>query len=150
MTGEELKTKRKLQGWTQSHLAQKIGVSKGTIINYEKGKKIPESKSKILQEVFVGRAVRNYTPSPKRNELKEDSKGYNKPKKAPSQPLLDQVLSKFHPVEIVAYLDRHRDLYFNLEEFKLLTKNIVDTNDLEQLKEDIRTIRKKLDANHKG
>lgn len=150
MTAEELKTKRKLQGWTQSQLAQKIGVSKGTIINYEKGKKIPESKNKILQEVFIDHGPRNYALNEKLNVLNEELKTYAKTDDNPSNYVLEQILSKFHPVEIVAYLDRNRALFFNLDEFRLFAKNVVGTNEIEQLKEEIQAIKKRLDQDKVG
>lgn len=144
MTGKDLKAKRKSKGWTQSLLAQKIGVSKGTVINYEKGKKIPESKNKILQEVFVGHVPQNYELNEKLNVLNEELRTYAKEDKNPSNYILEEILSKFHPVEIVAYLDRNRELFFNLEEFRLLAKNIVGTSEIEQLKEDIQNIKNRL------
>jgi len=145
MRGEELKAKRKSQGWTQSQLAQKIGVSKGTIINYEKGKKIPESKNKILHEVFVGILPKNYGLNEKLNILNEEFKVYARDEKNPSSYILDEILSKFHPVEIVAYLDKNREQFFNLEEFRLLAKNIVGMGEIAQLKEEVQAIKERLD-----
>lgn len=145
MTGEELKAKRKAQGWTQSQLAQRIGVSKGTVINYEKGKKIPESKNKILQEVFTGDILPTYTLNEKLNVLNEELKTYAKVNKNPSNYILEEILSKFHPVEIIEYLDRHREVFFKYEEFRLLSKNMVGTSDIELIKEEIQKIKKRLD-----
>jgi len=47
-----IKEKRKTLGITQEQLAKLIGVSKRTIINYEKGEKIPDTKSEILHKVL--------------------------------------------------------------------------------------------------
>jgi len=147
MTGEDLKAKRKSQGWTQSQLAQRIGVSKGTVINYEKGKKIPESKNKILQEVFTKNSPQVYALNDKLNVLNEELRTYARVDKNPSNYILEEILSKFHPIEIVAYLDRHRELFFNLEEFRLLSKNMAGTSEIEQLREEIQDIKKRLDKN---
>jgi len=132
MTGEDLKAKRKSQGWTQSQLAQRIGVSKGTVINYEKGKKIPPQV---------------YALNDKLNVLNEELRTYARVDKNPSNYILEEILSKFHPIEIVAYLDRHRELFFNLEEFRLLSKNMAGTSEIEQLREEIQDIKKRLDKN---
>ncbi len=74
MIGEELKANRKLKGWTQLELAQRIGVSKNTVINYEKGKTIPESKNKILENVFYPSTDKNYPLVDKLNILSLDLK----------------------------------------------------------------------------
>ncbi len=145
MTGKDLKAKRKAKGWTQSQLAQRIGVSKGTVINYEKGKKIPESKNKILVEVFTNDTAEVYALKDKLNVLNEELRTYTRANKYPSIQLIDEIMSKFHPVEIVDYLDRHRVIYFKLEEFRLLVKNMVGTNEMEQLKEEVKKIKKRLD-----
>ena len=45
MTGEEIKNNREKLGYTQEKLAELLGVSRQTIINYENGKVIPENKN---------------------------------------------------------------------------------------------------------
>lgn len=52
MRAEEIKKKRKELGLTQDELGKLIGVSKNTILNYEKGKVIPDSKITILDTVL--------------------------------------------------------------------------------------------------
>ncbi len=52
MDGIEIKKKREELGLTQKELADLIGASRETIINYEKGKPIPRSKSEILHKVL--------------------------------------------------------------------------------------------------
>lgn len=52
MTGEEIKRFRKSKGLTQEQLAKIIGVSKRTILNYEKGEMIPKTKINILKEII--------------------------------------------------------------------------------------------------
>lgn len=52
MSGEDIKKKRKELGLTQEELARLIGVSKNTILNYEKGRVIPDSKISILDFVL--------------------------------------------------------------------------------------------------
>ena len=48
MTANDVKELRELLGLTQDELANKIGVTRNTIINYEKGGVIPASKEKLL------------------------------------------------------------------------------------------------------
>lgn len=48
---------RKDLGLTQEKFAQRLGIGRRTIINYEQGGKIPESKQKLIKMVLDG-----YTP----------------------------------------------------------------------------------------
>lgn len=59
MDGLEIKQKREKLGLTQKELADLIGASRETIINYEKGKPIPRSKSEILHKVLETDALNN-------------------------------------------------------------------------------------------
>lgn len=52
MNSIELKEKRLKLGLTQEELAEKLGVSARTIINYEQGGVIPKSKNALFQAVF--------------------------------------------------------------------------------------------------
>lgn len=52
MDGLEIKKRRELLGLTQKELGDLIGSSRETIINYEKGRPIPNSKSEILNKVL--------------------------------------------------------------------------------------------------
>lgn len=52
ISGLEIKQSREKLGLTQKELADLIGSSRETIINYEKGKPIPKSKSEILHRVL--------------------------------------------------------------------------------------------------
>lgn len=53
MNGLQIKENREKQGLTQEGLAKLIGVSKNTILNYEKGKVIPESKNELLEKILL-------------------------------------------------------------------------------------------------
>jgi DNA-binding XRE family transcriptional regulator len=55
ITGEDIKKFREENGLTQSYLAKKIGVHKNTIINYEKGHVIPDSKQEQLAALIFGK-----------------------------------------------------------------------------------------------
>lgn len=145
MIGEELKANRKLKGWTQLELAQRIGVSKNTVINYEKGKTIPESKNKILESVFYPNTDENYSLVDKLNVLSPDLKRMAEAEDSPSQFILEQVLTKFHPAEVIDYLDSNREVYLTLEEFRLLAKSIVGISEIQSLKEEIKKINQRLD-----
>lgn len=57
MDALEIKQRREQLGLTQKELAELIGVSRETIINYEKGKPIPKSKSEILHKVLEPESV---------------------------------------------------------------------------------------------
>jgi len=59
MEGLEIRQKREQLGLTQKELGDLIGASRETIINYEKGKPIPKSKSEILNKVLSTDAVLN-------------------------------------------------------------------------------------------
>ena len=59
MEGLEIKQKREQLGLTQKELGDLIGASRETIINYEKGRPIPKSKSEILNKVLEPSAVYN-------------------------------------------------------------------------------------------
>lgn len=52
MIYKDLKEKRKKANLTQEELAERLGVDRRTIINYEKGNIIPESKVKLLHFIF--------------------------------------------------------------------------------------------------
>lgn len=52
MNALQVKENRKRMGLTQEELGLKLGVSKRTIINYEQGTLIPESKEKLLHIIF--------------------------------------------------------------------------------------------------
>jgi len=52
MEGLDIKKRRDELGLTQKELGDLIGASRETIINYEKGKPIPRSKSEILNKVL--------------------------------------------------------------------------------------------------
>ncbi len=52
MEAEEIKRRRKELGYTQETLAKRLGVSLRTVVNYENGAKIPESKYVLLHEML--------------------------------------------------------------------------------------------------
>lgn len=52
MNAKDLINNRKKSKLTQKQLAEKLGVDRRTIINYEKGELIPESKVKLLHFIF--------------------------------------------------------------------------------------------------
>lgn len=57
MDGLEIKKRREQLGLTQKELADLVGASRETIINYEKGRPIPRSKSEILNKVLLQESV---------------------------------------------------------------------------------------------
>ncbi len=142
MTGEQLKLKRKQKGWTQAQLGARIGVSKNTVGNYEKGGIIPDSKKDILKSVFlVNVEIRNPLQS-KEGIISDQLLATAKKKVNPERYILEVVLSKFQPIEITQYLDEKRDRFDNLEEFQILLKNFSRQDDIDDIKQEIATIRK--------
>lgn len=59
MRGEDIKKKRNELNLTQEELARILGVTKRTIINYEKGGVIPDSRSEILHSFINGDNIGN-------------------------------------------------------------------------------------------
>jgi hypothetical protein len=59
MEGLQIKQRREELGLTQKELGDLIGASRETIINYEKGRPIPKSKSEILHKVLEPAAAYN-------------------------------------------------------------------------------------------
>lgn len=47
-----IKELRKERGYSQAELAKKLGVSRQTIVNYEKGEVIPESKKELMYNIL--------------------------------------------------------------------------------------------------
>ena len=76
MDGLEIKQRREELGLTQKELADLIGASRETIINYERGKPIPKSKSEILNKVLEPGAV--YHKSVKSEQVKISDNFENK------------------------------------------------------------------------
>ncbi len=73
-TGNYIKDKRKLKGWSQEELAEKVGVSPRTIGTWESGKgsikpdnalNLAECLGISLQELFYGRDLDNIDPKEK-------------------------------------------------------------------------------------
>ncbi len=143
MTGKELREKRKTLGFTQPELAQRIGVSKGTIINYEKeNTSIPDSKKKLLDIIFGEEAERKYKIQ-SILELLNPSIGKNAEKMPePREYVIQLLLDRIHPTEIIDFIQRHKEDYFKLEEFKMLSKNVLGFDEIELLKHEITQIKK--------
>ena len=57
ISGLEIRQNREKLGLTQKELADLIGASRETIINYEKGRPIPKSKSEILHKVLEPQGI---------------------------------------------------------------------------------------------
>ena len=60
MNGKEIKKIRKNLGLTQKQLAEYLGVHYLTVLNYEKGKTIPQSKGVILQTLAKKHNIKDF------------------------------------------------------------------------------------------
>lgn len=68
MSDLDVKKIRKDLGLTQQEFADKLGVSRNTILNYEKGETIPSSKSIILHTMLAESQIGDITNTIKRNK----------------------------------------------------------------------------------
>ena len=57
MSGDEIRKLRKAKGWTQQELADKVGVTKTTVLDWEKGRYFPEGKNVIALASALGISV---------------------------------------------------------------------------------------------
>ncbi|WP_281321986.1 helix-turn-helix transcriptional regulator [Flavobacterium aestivum] len=71
-----IKELRKKKGYSQTELAGKIGVSRQTIVNYEKGEVIPESKKELLYNILQSENVDFVNEE--REQYKPTTTGYGK------------------------------------------------------------------------
>lgn len=63
MNGLDIWKKRKELGLTQKQLAEKLGVSGNTVINWEKGSVIPKSKYPILEKILHNNVIVHRNPT---------------------------------------------------------------------------------------
>lgn len=94
---KELRTKN---GYSQADLAKKLGVSRQTIVNYEKGEVIPESKKDLLYNIL-------------HNDLKNDN----------------NVIDHFEPTSgyTKKIREKEEEITARLETVKLLKEKKLDT-----------------------
>lgn len=71
MNAKKIKEARKALGLSQQQLAEKLGVTRNTIINYEKGGVIPDSKIVLLKNLF-NRENAQYLTENKFTQIIED------------------------------------------------------------------------------
>lgn len=76
MTGLDIKRERKKNGWTQEKLAELLGVSKRTVINYENSQVIPKSKTALIHLVFKKESEKSENTTGDGYLLKEDQVSY--------------------------------------------------------------------------
>ncbi len=142
MTSEELKYKRKQLGLTQGDLARLLGVSKNTVFNWEKGKRIPDSKTDILERV-LSKNERTISFDANMSERERIQLLFNE---IESEVLLEEMLKKFHPVEIINFIHKNRDKFIHHEEFAMLMGNIERDLEIKSLKEQITKINARIDT----
>jgi len=75
MNGIEIKKRRRSLSLTQTDLAKLLGVTLGTIFNYENGSKIPDSKIILLQKILnskeqASESAKEETTSDSQNNIK--------------------------------------------------------------------------------
>jgi len=57
ITGDQVKAARKLVGWSQEDLAGHVGMSKSTIGNFEKGRRISVLESSMMRRALESAGV---------------------------------------------------------------------------------------------
>nr|WP_262713247.1 helix-turn-helix transcriptional regulator [Aquimarina algiphila] len=97
----DIKKERKNQGMTQQEFADLLGVTRKTIVNYESGGNIPESREKLFKYI-----LKTFNKKENSSSQKEDhyAKDLNKTDKA----LMSKVLEKFEHIgddEVALYVD---------------------------------------------
>ncbi|QYS89093.1 helix-turn-helix domain-containing protein [Flavobacterium davisii] len=109
MDGSILKENRKKYGLTQSDLGKLLGVAKRTIINYEKGEIIPDTKSELLHNIFSKLKAENSNSISKVNFEENEKNNFLKEK---IEMLSEQVnILKDSNKELKEQLKYYKDLF---------------------------------------
>jgi excisionase family DNA binding protein len=141
MTGKEFKKKRLALGLTQHEVSELLGVSRNTVYNYEHDKVIPASRLGFINTVF--------DKLQKEKLLSNESDGISSLesifRETESENLLEAVLQKFHPLEVVHHIHKNLEKYTELDEFIMLAKNVVNQQEIETLRKEIETLRIKFE-----
>lgn len=125
------------KGFSQSELAKRIGVSRQTIVNYEKGEVIPESKKELLYSILQGEKL---------NILHEEANIYHKK----GDKKLQQTIEKLEEVKKTIKLAKEKGELETENHFKYIAKllqeqiNLINTSNKETEEEE--EILKKLDG----
>jgi len=139
MTGEELRKRRIKLKLNQDEFGALIGISRNTVSNYERNKKIPASRMPALLSALE--RLENEIVS--ENQSKNQEKLQSLVKETESGHLLEAVLEKFHPLEVIRYIHNHFDQYLEYEEFFMLARNVVNMDEIAQMRKDIEELNEK-------
>ncbi len=141
MTGEELRNKRIEFGLSQKELSELLGISRNTVSNYERDSVIPASRLVIINAVFERLESENNT-----SEIAEDtSTAYNLKDETIPKEFLNEILNKFHPIEIINYIYDHLDQYMAQKEFVRLAKSVVNEHEISKMKASIEELKAKVE-----
>lgn len=118
-----IKELRKEKGFSQTDLAKRIGVSRQTIVNYEKGEVIPETKKELLYNIlqnkpvdFVNEEGEDYTPTMKSYVQKiEEIDEEIKIRKETIKILIDTDQDYSHEQKMIDLLKKQKNLYKSAE-----------------------------------
>lgn len=150
MTGKEFKRRRLMLGLTQHEIAEYLGVSRNTVYNYEHDKVIPSSRLTFINNIF-----KKLEEEDEFINADFDKNQANDPVESffmsvESENLLDAVLQRFHPLEIIQHVNKNLDRYIELEEFHMLAKNVTNQQEIEILKREVERLKLKMDDLDKG
>lgn len=116
MNDLNIKELRKEKGFSQTELAKKIGVSRQTIINYEKGEVIPESKKEILYNILQNKTI---------DFVNENAEHYTKPPSGYTKKILEieeEIKVRMETIKILK--DKKQDHSHQLKIIELLKTQI--------------------------
>lgn len=139
----EIRTHRKRLGLTQEKLAKLIGVSTNTIINYESGGTVPDSKKDILDVIFK---ANDFDP----DDYSEDYHGeivylptsqYNKnlsknELEKTSNEVLNQIVT--YKKAIDSLLEIHKNILGHIELLEIIEEQVKNLKEMQKSEEDDR------------
>lgn len=116
--GDKIKELRKKNNLTQEALGNLIGVSKRTIINYEKGISYPQDREIYTKLASTLNCDENYIKTENEDFITTASEQYGSRGAAQAQKILDQTAAMFAGGELsdedkMAFLHEIQSLYFD-------------------------------------
>lgn len=119
----EIQTFRKKNNLTQQDLAKLLGVSKRTIVNYEKGENIPNPKKEMFLKIkneFILNELKNNLV------IKEPQEDYSVENSGAIHP--EKILKSLKPTFILSYIMENYNSFKDNQAFEILVKHHYETN----------------------